>query len=160
MSFNLRLLQIQCLLMARQTYVPGDKYSSSSSVIDLMVNTIKTGRDTTVPQFMPFTWFSSPYKEKVASLIKKTLQGLSHNKHVWVPSKKTLQGSLYPAKVPTSSSLTAMSSEPSFSLQRVLHSVILFGLDTLETGDFWLLGTFFWGSQALSYHLQRQMICE
>lgn len=69
-----------------------------------------------------------------------------------LPSKKkeTLQGSLYPAKVPTSSSLTAMSSEPSLICSVFFTRGTLFGLDTLETGGLRLLGTFFWGSQALS----------
>ena len=77
--------------------------------------------------------FPSLHKEKVASLIKKTLQG-----------------SLYPAKVPTSSSLTAMSSEPSLICSVFFTRGTLFGLDTLETGGLRFLGTFFWGSHAMS----------
>lgn len=61
------------------------------------------------------------------------------------------QRSLCPAKAPTSSSFTAMPSEsPLICKVFFFTRGTLFGLDSLGTACLRLLGTFFWGSQALS----------
>lgn len=124
------------MLTARYTYVPVDKYSFCSNTVDLMVNTTKApGRRHHCPAvFAIYLLCPNPCKEKVASLIRKAQQC-----------------SFYPAKAPTSSSLTATPSEPSLVCRVFFFTRgALFSLDSLETGSLRLLGTFFWGSQALS----------
>lgn len=121
--------------MARYTYMPVDKYSFFSNMEDQKVNATKTrGRGHCRPE-VTVLYLLCPVvcKEKGTSLIRKALV------------------SRYAAKAPTSTSLTVAPSEPSLICRALFFARgALFGLDSLQTGCLGFLGTFFWGSQALS----------
>lgn len=110
-------------------------YSFPSNTVDQMVNTIKTdGRGNQCPAVIDiYLCCATMNKEEVTSPIRKAYS---------VPNL---------TKTPTSSSLTVMPPKPSLICGSFFFTRGAFlSLDSLGTGRLRLLGTFFWGSQALS----------